>query len=71
VGKKGVVACIRDLMHDYSLDFIDIQKTMKKDYKMSFFRKLWTLPITIFGNGLLQLASQVVSFVKLKLIPWM
>jgi hypothetical protein len=40
VGKKGVVSCIKDMMHDYSLDFIGIQETMKKDYKTSFFRNL-------------------------------
>jgi hypothetical protein len=40
LGKKGIVACIKDMMHDYSLDFIGIQETMKKDYKMSFFRTL-------------------------------
>jgi hypothetical protein len=40
VGKKGVVACIKDMLSDYSLDFIGIQKTMKQDYNRSFFRKL-------------------------------
>ena len=36
VGKKRVVTCIKDMMRDYSLDFIGIQETMKKDYNMSF-----------------------------------
>ena len=40
VGKKGVVACIKDMLSDYSFDFIGIQETMKNDYNLSFFRKL-------------------------------
>jgi hypothetical protein len=36
VGKKGAVACVKDMMFDYSLDFIGIQETMKENYKMSF-----------------------------------
>jgi hypothetical protein len=70
VGKKGIVACIKDMMHDYFLDFIGIQETMKKEYKMSF-SVSWTPAITISGSGFLLWANQVVSFVALKLIPWM
>jgi hypothetical protein len=40
VGKKGVVSCIKDMISDYSLDFVGIQETMKQDYNLSFFRKL-------------------------------
>jgi hypothetical protein len=59
VGKKGAVACVKDMMFDYSLDFIGIQETMKENYKMSFFRKLdpkneyfwkWTPPIGKSGG---------------------
>ena len=40
VGKKGILACLRDMMKDFSLDFIGIQETMKKEYKQSFFRSI-------------------------------
>jgi hypothetical protein len=40
VGKHGMATCIKDMMLDYSLDFIGLQETMKKDYDQSFFRKI-------------------------------
>jgi hypothetical protein len=40
VGKKGAISRVKDLLYDYSLDFIGIQETIKKYYDLSFFRKL-------------------------------
>jgi hypothetical protein len=40
VGKKGAISCVKDLLYDYSLDFIRLPETIKKYYDMSFFRKL-------------------------------
>jgi hypothetical protein len=40
VGKRGMATCIKDMMSDYSLDFIGLQETMKSDYDQSFFRKI-------------------------------
>jgi hypothetical protein len=40
VGKKGAIGCVKDLIVDYTLDFIGLLETIKKDYDNSFFRKL-------------------------------
>lgn len=40
VGKNGMATCILDLIRDFSLDFIGLMETKKKEYKSCLFRKI-------------------------------
>lgn len=40
IEKKGLSSFIKDMIHDYQLDFLGIQETMKKNFKDSLFRKV-------------------------------
>ena len=39
-GKKRMSTCLSDLIKDYSLDFLALQETMKKNFHKSYFRKI-------------------------------
>ena len=39
-GKKGVSACLTDIIKDFEVDFIGLQETMKQKYSPAFFRKI-------------------------------
>ena len=39
IRKKGVAACLTDIIKTYKLDFIGLQETMKQDFNESFLRK--------------------------------
>ena len=36
-GKKGVSACLTDIINDFDVDFIGLQETMKQKYSPAFF----------------------------------
>ena len=40
VGKKGISACLTDIIKDYEVDFIGLQETMKQKYSPAYFRKI-------------------------------
>uniref|UniRef100_A0A453GN59 Endonuclease/exonuclease/phosphatase domain-containing protein n=1 Tax=Aegilops tauschii subsp. strangulata TaxID=200361 RepID=A0A453GN59_AEGTS len=40
VGKKGMATCLSDLISDYSLDFLGLQETMKKDFFPKCLRRI-------------------------------
>lgn len=40
VAKKGISSHLAKILHDYQVDFVGIQETMKKDFSDKFLRKI-------------------------------
>ena len=39
LNKLGRLECLKDFIHNYNLDFVGLQETMKKQYTDKFFRQ--------------------------------